>query len=429
MYIRRNLHTEIQKHLNRKEYTILTGSRQCGKTTLLRELYSGMRREKQTVSFVSFEDREILSAVNKHPEELFNYVPRPGKLSDTYSKIHDPQSKKQAATDGEPETQYVFIDEIQNAADPSGFLKYLYDIYGKNLKIIATGSSAFYIDQKFTDSLSGRKRIFELNTLSFDEWLRFNDAEELISDLEYIREKHDYISSRHREIMQMFSEFLVFGGFPEVALERSKEEKIALLREIRDSFLKRDIDEAGIRDSERFYMLLRLLASQIGNLVNRNELAATIGVDNKTIDKYLHILQNCFHVDLVRPFYSNLRKELTKMPMLYFRDSGLRNSILNRFSEFNSREDAGALLENYVFNRLSRLHEKENVRYWRTTDGKEIDFIVSTSFNEGMAYEVKMNCKSGKRTAQRSFLTSYPGYLFEKLSYHPDSECRWVLKI
>jgi len=119
LYIRRNLHTEIQKHLRRKEYTILTGSRQCGKTTLLRELFLGMRKEKQAVSFFSFEDREILTAVNRHPEEIFNYVPRPLRKSDPAGN--------------EPETQYVFIDEVQYAADPSGFLKYLYDIYGQNL--------------------------------------------------------------------------------------------------------------------------------------------------------------------------------------------------------------------------------------------------------------------------------------------------------
>jgi len=297
------------------------------------------------------------------------------------------------------------------------------------LKIVATGSSAFYIDKRFTDSLSGRKRIFELQTLSFKEWLQFKDMRELDKELGYIRLQKDYLSTRHRELIEMFNEYLVFGGYPEVVLENNREEKLNLLKEIKNAFLKRDIDESGIANPDKFYYLLSLLAAQAGNLVNRNELSNTIGVDNKTIEKYLFVLQNCFHIDLVKPFYSNLRKELTKMPKVYFKDHGLRNMALNRFYDVSSRDDLGAILESFVYKRLTSLYDQDNIRFWRTTDKKEIDFVITTSYGKGIAYEVKMKCKSGKATSKRAFSVAYPNYPIEILSYRMDPGCRWVLKL
>lgn len=244
-----------------------------------------------------------------------------------------------------------------------------------------------------------------------------------------IQAQKEYISGRHRELLEKFSEFLVFGGYPAVVLENDQEEKVSLLKDIKNSFLKRDIDESGISDPDKFYNLLTLLAGQVGNLVNRNELANTISVDNKTIDKYLYVLQKCFHIEFVKPFYSNLRKELTKMPKLYFNDHGLRNVALNRFFDFKLRDDQGVLLENYVYKRLRSIYETDTIRFWRTTDKKEIDFIINTSFKEGIAYEVKMNCKKAKQRIFTKFKESYPNYSPEVISYDIDSNCKWVLKL
>lgn len=415
MYIKRIIQPELKKHLSRKEYTIITGARQSGKTSLIKDIYKELQDENKNVAYITLEDKDILSAINKHPEEVFTYAMRPGKHMEN--------------TDKENTRVYLFIDEIQYAADPSNLLKYLYDVYGENLKIIATGSSAFYIDNKFTDSLAGRKRIFELQTLSFDEWLLFSGADYLLPELLKIREQKEYISSIHREITDKFNEYLVFGGYPEIALEKDKDERILLLKELKNAFLKKDIEEAGITYQDKFYMLITLLAGQTGNLVNRNELANTIGVDNKTIDKYLYVLQNCFHIELVKPFYTNLRKELTKMPKVYFKDSGMRNIALNRFYDFKNREDQGQLIENYVFKRLTNIHDKDTIKYWRTTDNKEIDFVVSTSFNEGLAYEVKMKCPNSRMVSEKKFTENYPGYQFNVISYSIDDKCKWVLKL
>ncbi len=334
---------------------------------MINALYDEIEKEYEVVKYLSFEDRDILAAINKHPEEIFSFVPRPEKPA-IYS-----------AEDQQP--FIVFIDEVQYAENPSNFLKYLYDTYKENLKIIATGSSAFYIDKKFTDSLAGRKRVFELKTLDFEEWLTFKRLDRLAGEIRLINTQKDYISTVYIELL------------------------------------------------EKFYNLLTLLAGQTGNLVNRNEMANTIGVDNKTIDKYLYVLQKCFHIRIVKPFYSNLRKEITKMPKVYFNDSGMKNMALNRFFDFKVREDQGALLENYVYKRLADIYDPDNIRFWWTTDKKEIDFVVTSSFGKGMAYEVKMTCKQIKPLLKKKFSGLYPGYPAEVISYDIDSRCQWVLKL
>lgn len=415
MYIQRLIHPEISKHLARKEYTIITGARQSGKTSLMQALFNETKSAAKNATFLSFEDRDILSSVNTHPEEIFAFTPRPEKTLKGGMSLVD--------------KFFLFIDEVQLANDPSNLLKYLFDTYGENLKVVATGSSAFYIDKKFTDSLAGRKRIFKLGTLDFAEWLIFRKHEDLSNELKLIRAHDDYVSTVHSELMEKLDEYLVFGGYPTVVLEDDPGERIVLLKEIKNSFLKRDIDDSGISNPDKFYYLLTLLAGQSGNLLNRNELANTIEVDNKTIEKYLRVLQKCFHVELVRPYYTNLRKELTKMPKVFFMDAGFRNAALNRFFGFKLRDDQGALLENYIYNRLSYLYDPENIRFWRTIDRKEIDFIVNESFREGYACEVKMNCTKVRRQVFEKFITAYPGYKPMIISYDINSNCKWVLKI
>lgn len=414
MYLKRNIEENIRKHIGRKEYTIITGARQTGKTTLLRELYSQLKNKSAKVFYVSFETREALQQINENPENIFKYALRPGQ-----PHINDKNL----------EPVYIFIDEIQYADEPSNFLKYLYDKYLGNLKIIATGSSAFYLDSGFDDSLAGRKRLFTLQTLSFDEVLRFKNLDHLRQELQFLSMQNDYISTHTNELLDAFNEYLVFGGYPAVVLENDNAEKIALLKDIRDSFLKRDVDEAGLINQDAFFKLFTMLAGQTGNLLNKSELSGIIGIDNKTVDNYLTILQKCFHIELVKPFSTNLRKELTKMPKVFLYDNGMRNAMLNRFTAFYDREDRGALLENYVFKRLAELHEPENIRFWRTTDNKELDFVITYDFRSGLAYEVKMDCKLRKRSGVLRFLELYPEFKFEMLTYEFCDDARQALKL
>ncbi len=391
----RELYDALEAHLRHKNYTILTGARQVGKTSILKKLYGTLRSKGEHAVFINLENKEILRDLDKSPMSVFDFV----SLKPT--KIIDGKATNRI---------YIFIDEIQYLEDPSNFLKFLYDEYEYNVKIIATGSSAFYIDRKFKDSLAGSKRIFQLYPLSFREFLNFNQEEEIVSDIDYQVREPSYKSSYRRSIMSYLFEYLTYGGYPEVVLEDKVSEKKEILLDLKNSYLRKDILESGIEKESKFFILLRLLADQTGQLVNHNELGNTIGLDNKTVDRYVYILQKYFHIDLITPFYSNLRKELTKMSKLYFNDIGLRNVLLGNFDFVKERTDRGALLENFYYTQLRRRHDPTSIHYWRTADRNEVDFVIEEQHNKGYAIEVKWHCKQFHKSKYKKFIQSYSSF-------------------
>ncbi len=387
--LERKLLKPILQHLQDKEFIIITGAKQTGKTTLLNQVQNHLiAHGKKTVFYLTLEDPAILTRLNQHPEYIFDFTIRK-----------------------EGEKVFVLIDEVQYLDNPSNFLKLLYDKHHKNLKIVTTGSSAFYIDQKFTDSLAGRKKLFELFTLDFGEYLLFRSGNNTLSiELERIRENPSYYSTRQKELETFFNEYLTYGGYPAVALAETHQEKLATLSELTGSILKRDIEEANIQDKEKFYKLLLILAGQTGSLLNINELSRVLSLSVTAVYNYIYTLQKCFHISLLKPFYKNLRKELTKMPKVYFNDLGFRNSLLKLYGSVDLRPDKGALVENYAFLRLRQLHGNDAIHFWRTADGKEIDFIITKEYNQGEALEIKFDEASFVASKYNRFTNAYPTY-------------------
>lgn len=388
--VRRKKQLVISKHLAKKEFTILIGQRQIGKSTMLKQLYEDLKAKGETCYFLNLDRKDILDDLNVNPENLFKFCPL---LPDR--KI------------------IVFIDEIQYLNDATNFLKLLYDEYNSQLKIVATGSSAFYIDKQFKDSLVGRKKIFQMGTLDFEEFLHFKGRNDLVDELKLLQSK-DKTKSIHENILWAYmDEFINYGGYPAVVLENNIEEKIELLREIRDSYIKRDLLESGVLDETKFYRMLMLLASQSGNLLNVNEISNTLRITNATVENYLYVLQKCFHITLVKPFYNSLRKELTKMPKVYINDLGLRNILINYFAPIEQRADKGLILENFCFRVLSEKYEEDQIKYWRTADGNEVDFIVETQYLKGFAIEIKFNEQEAKLSKYKKFNATYPDFPLE----------------
>ena len=390
----RKLYSNISAHTAAKEYTILIGARQTGKSTLLRQLSEELKRSYKTVVFLNLERKDILLELNQSPENVFKYCP----LQDAQKAI-------------------VLIDEIQYLSDPTNFLKLLYDEYADRLKVIATGSSAFYIDRQFNDSLAGRKKIFELQTLDFEEFLQFKKQDVLLGELVNLRANLIQKSTYENQLWLMLDEYSNYGGYPAVVLESDISAKIERLQDLRDSFVKRDILEAGITDETKFYRLMMVLASQSGNLLNVSELSNTLRLPNSVVDNYLFVLQKCFHITLVKPYFQNIRKELTKMPKIYFNDLGLRNVLINYFGHIEQRSDKGALLENLVFRRQIELNPKDSVKFWHTADGNEVDFVIETSFQNGDAIEVKFSENEAKPSKYRKFTEAYPAFPLRFLSW------------
>lgn len=393
MNILRDITVNSRKYWYSDEMLIFIGARQAGKTTILKQIQTELEKEGKQCFFLTLEDPEYLSLLDEHPRNLFKIFS---------FNLNSKENKKAV----------VFIDEIQYLKNPSNFLKYLYDEYKDNIKLIVSGSSAFYIDRKFTDSLSGRKHLFFVPTLSFREYVRFcgNDklAEKNFSELS-IDEKKD--------IDSFYREFIIYGGYPRVALAPI-DQKEEILREIAYSFIKKDIYEAGIRQEESFYGLLRIFAEQIGGLVNTTELANTLNISKTAIDNYLFVMNKSFIIHLVKPFARNVRKEISKMPKAYFLDLGLRNFFIKNFSTFEVRHDKGQVLENAVFRELLNKHTRDDIRFWRTITKKEIDFIVAEKY----AFEVKTNPYTVKEPHFKSLLELYPDILTTIVTFNTKVE-------
>jgi predicted AAA+ superfamily ATPase len=283
----------------------------------------------------------------------------------------------------------------------------LYDEHADKIKIVATGSSAFYIDSRFKDSLAGRKRIFRLHTCSFDEYLELSGKTDLLDEKNRVVQVADAKSTLIDYLRIEWEEYMLYGGYPAVITEPDKQEKISRLKEIRDSFVKRDIQESGVQNENAFYQLFRILAGQTGNLVNINEISSVLRIKNDTVVNYISVMRKCFHIALISPFFRNLRKELIKMPKVFLMDTGLRNCLLDNFQPLSMRADKGELWENTVFRLLAGKYDIDSIRYWRTSSGNEIDFVLP-DISTPMAVEAKFNKSQIRKSKYKMFRDSYP---------------------
>ncbi len=407
MYIKRTLETRLKENLDRDEIIVLIGTRQSGKTTLLKRLTEILTHRGDTTFFINLESSKHLQLLNENPENLFKLIgplPSPSTSSSTGSQKTKTKTKS-----------YVFIDEIQYLENPSNFLKYIFDEYKGHIKLIVSGSSAFYIDQKFSDSLAGRKRLFQLNLLNFKEFLRFKESDHL-SNLfppAPLGTAHEIPELKREPLNHLMDEFIRFGGYPGVVLEKSEKEKKYLLEELFNSYLAKDVEVLGIRKKEKFYALLKLLAMQTGSLVNVNELANTLAISVTAVDNYLYILEKSFQVKKLRPFFENLRKELTRMPKLFFMDMGIRNIILDNFELLETRMDSGSYFENVVFKLLNDRDDIRELFFWRTQTRKEIDFIVDRKW----ALEAKLNGSRFEPGKYKTFTEHYTDIPLRAIAY------------
>ena len=358
---------------------LVIGPRQVGKTTLLKQFQEYLIDRDESTFFINLENSSYKDLLNKDPENIFQLVsqPLPGKHIT------------------------VFIDEIQYLRNPSNVLKWLYDEYKGRIKLIVSGSSAFYIDQKFTDSLAGRKFIYEMYPLNFSEYLDFRGRPQPTAVTEATIDKY----------LPDYYDYITYGGYPEVVLAETPEQKKTILAELVNAYTKKDIIDYQLRSADNYVRFMKILSSQIGSLVNLSEISNTLDVPRSTLEQYLYVMHKSFHVSLVRPFHQNIRKELSKMPKVYFFDTGLRNFLLGNFEPFALRIDRGGLLENVFYRQLLNSVSHHDIRYWRTQNGNEVDFVVQ----EKMAYEIKQDIKKFIRKKYKLFTSAYPDITLEPM--------------
>ena len=374
---KRTIISSIEQFIDSPDIIVLHGSRQVGKTSIMLYLINHLKNLNYDTFYIDLEDLRFTGILDSGAKNLLKYLEENSIIKN--------------------EKLYLFIDEIQYLENPSNILKILHDHYSERIKLFVSGSSTFAIKSKFKNSLAGRTINFEIFPLSFREYLLFKgstiDISEKISS-----------SVTTNELKDLYTDYIIYGGYPRIVLEKEIQKKEMLLQQIIDTYIRKDIRDIGdIRDINKFNILLEILASQSGNIINVNELASTARISRQTVEHYLFLLENTYIIRLVRPYSRNIRSELIKSPKVFLYDSGITSLL---WIKTFPNTILGSLFETSVFSELVKTTKKSEIYYWRTKDKKEIDFILRKE-NTLSPIEVKLSAIHLKNTAINYFTKNY----------------------
>jgi len=370
-YIPRELESTLSTFMSTPEVLAVMGARQVGKTTMIEHMLSSIKNKK--IVRISFNNINIKDLFINNTDEFIKQY------------IHG--------------VDILFIDEIHYAKNSGKILKYIYDSYKNKVKIIITSSSSIDLSIQSLKYLVGRVNIFKLYSFSFYEFLLANDK-----NLAEVYKTGDNSGAYYKLIKPYFEDFLLFGGYPRVVLEKNRDVKIKLLKDIYFTYALRDVQNiSNLADDFKLNNLIKALSLQTGNIINYKELGSLSNLDYPVLKKIMNLLNKTYICKEVHPFYKNKRTELVKSKKIYFYDIGLRNAILNTFSLDGS--DIGFIKENFIFSEL--IKNSIEPKYWRTNNGAEVDFIIEKGFNI-YPLEVKNNLK--KINISRSYLSFIEKY-------------------
>jgi len=396
-FIKRKILPHISNFLNYKEALVIYGARQVGKTTimkmLIKELKSTNKIPEEAIFYFDLEDLEMLELCNQGVNNVIRHI----EVRTSYNLNSPPNSS--ATSSNSKEKIYLFIDEIQYLNNASSFIKLMVDNHSDRFKLIVSGSSVLDIKSKIKQSLVGRIVTFEVLGLDFEEFLWFKKKKFNLNKIAVTDKK------TQKELKQLFEEFVIFGAYPRVALISNLDNRRYYLKELIQTYIKKDIRDIGkIRNIMKFNNFLRILADQAGNLLNIDELASSTGIARDTVYDYLILLEGTYIARRLTPYFKNLRSELTKMPKIYFEDSGILNYL--KFNDIVEKV-SGELFENCIYTELRKAVGLDALRYWRTQSKQEIDFVIQHR-RQLFTLEVK-KIYSGQKTASLEYFSQkYP---------------------
>ncbi|MEM8582716.1 MAG: ATP-binding protein [Bacteroidota bacterium] len=366
--LKRTIEDSVWEALTPNKVVVLLGPRRVGKTTLLQQIIS---RLEEPYLLLNGEDQVNLDVLKRR--SIQNYKNFLG------------------------DTRLLLIDEAQKIDDIGNILKLMVD-HIDGLRVLVTGSSAFDISNRTGEPLTGRKKTFNLYSLSEAELSSREDAVQRVDNL------------RRR---------LVFGNYPELLQMEGDEEKAEYLQEVVNSHLLKDIlTFDDIRNSDKILDLLRLIAFQVGSEVSTTELGKKLQMSKNTVEKYLDLLSKIFVIYKVQGFSRNLRKEVTKSARWYFYDNGIRNVLAGNLNSIDLRADVGLLWENYIL--AERLKHQSYNRmlvynyFWRTYDQQEIDWVEDRG-GQLHGYELKWNPNKNPN-APIAWRKAYPEAQFQVIN-------------
>ena len=351
---------------------VLTGMRQTGKTTLMRQVFDSIKSENKV--FLDLENPLNQKAFEETDFEnillnLKEFGISPGKKC------------------------YVFLDEIQLAPGISQAVKYLVDHH--KVKFFLTGSSSYYLKNLFPESLAGRKVVYELFPLSFAEFLVFKErGKKLEADFSGKAKQKNKVSFEKEK--KLFDEYLTYGGFPGVVVE--KKNKKTLLEDIFTSYFEKDVKTlADFREMKSLRDLILLLANRAGSKLEVSKISREIGISRVTVYSYLDFLEKTYFISLLPPFSRNIDGEVRGTRKVYLCDTGML--------QYLGKTTEGTIFENAVY---LNIRQRGKIRYYEKYRGPEIDFIVDGK----VALEAKLHgdetdLKRLKRTARNLNITKY----------------------
>ena len=363
--IERLLYKTIENKLFAGKVIILTGARQVGKTTLLKQLL----RQKEGVLWLNGDELQV--------QNLFANASADRLLSEfSNSKI-------------------VILDEAQRIENIGLRLKLIADS-DSEVQVIATGSSAFELANKVNESLTGRKWEYQMFPLSFGEMVAHHGK---------LKE------------MRMLPRRIIYGYYPEVVTNDGNE--VEILKLLTDAYLYKDIlSWESIKHPDKLQTLLRALAYQVGSQVSYNELSQMCSMDSKTVERYINLLEQCYIIFRLPSFSRNLRHELKSSRKIYFYDNGIRNALIADYRAPEVRQDIGALWENFVIAERMKsneyYHRWVNRYFWRTKQQQEIDYLEESG-GKLHAYEMKWNPRA-KASITKTFTEAYPNTEFQVIT-------------
>lgn len=369
MYIQRTIEKKINSYLKDKEIIGIIGPRQAGKTTLINRILDNIKNKK--INRITFENLSLARLFDENIEAFIE------------SEITG--------------NDILFIDEFQYVKNGGQKLKYIFDTI-PNIKIIISGSSATELSIQSIKYLVGRIIVFNLFTLSFEEYLEYKN-EKLFN----ICKKQLFSNEIYNQLKKYLEEYILFGGYPRVVLEKDLIKKKEILKNIFNTYLLKEISEIlKYKESRIIETTVKFLSSQIGGVLNYDDLSGKVGVSVYEIKNILNILDKTFISTLALNFHTNKQTELIKSPKIFFYDLGFRNVVINLFEKDLI---TGEMYENFIASELIR--KNMDLRYWRTKSGAEVDFIYEKA-NQTIPIEIKSYLKSDNvEKSFRSFITKY----------------------
>lgn len=372
----RILTNKIKSKLLPNKVVLLFGARRVGKTVLIRQIIQDFEGR---VLLMNGEDDNSIALLNERSISNYQNLLK--------------------------EIDLLVIDEAQNIPEIGQKLKLIVDEVDQ-IRIIASGSSSFDLNNKAGEPLVGRNYTY----------LLFPFSQEELSASENLLETRRKLESR-----------LIYGTYPEVEFMKIDTDKGEYLKEMVNSYLLKDIlSIEGIRNSGKIKELLRLIAFQTGNEVSYDGLAKQLSMSKNTVEKYLDLLSKVFIIFRLGAFSRNLRKEVTKAGKWYFYDNGIRNALISNFNPIALREDIGKLWENYLISECMKnkyfTAKSSDFFFWRTFDGQEIDLIEEYN---GQISAIEFKYSEKKLKAPRAFTEAYPEASF--LQVHRENYMQWLL--